>query len=873
MAKKLNEEYQTSMQTAVETKKIAVKASKQRMLVKKQKRQPSKTFLANQERRKMINFLKGSIGVKGEMFTNMAYNKVEELYKKEMAKLQGDSSQREEAERRMKERYDLNIQQPFPEETTPSKEKVEEKKEEQENVRMEVKSAKIVKTIASKKQSKKSRIEEAEKEAEPSVTPSAEPEQNPEPSNLPSNEQVDLFMTVIEPVQAVPISVKAPEVIFWDILRDNRKEYFRLKRVGDVFEFYSTWGKMIRSCSRADLEEMHKVGMKLYEPVLKGTEENLLKIAMEYLCMMFEPEKVVHRIKDLHHEYVFKKIDKWILFENCGVYMITIDNCYHEYYLVDKVYDHSKEKLNGMLKAKLVCAKESEMARIVIIILVKNYILTVELNNNELILGFMQIEADSERPLEVFVYDATLMCDEGDDEGDDGGDDEIHVGGSQQEPDSQFQASYYTTLYSDHSYCPNDSYPDVIPETQIEEEQQAEEEEEEDEERRFVGVAHDETHVFTTGISDLDRSNTDIDEDEEEETYTPSNKSFGELNDYFDTPLSLPNPETNIPPYQLVPYNRGTSIHEGQLFDTKEQMAIQLGIKFMEEGFVVRTEKSDKSRYVVICEQKNCKWRMSAKSVGLKGRMLVVRKLNDMHICSRTQLNSRHRQANKRTLGHILKGKFIDASRSFRPNDIVDDINQQGTPEESYERLPMYLYNLELKNPGTHTRIRTDSHGRFELCFAALGCASGTFLANLRPVLVIDDAHLKGPYLGMIFLAVAMNGNNNIVPLAFGVGKSETEEERGWFLSRLRECIRVPKGLVSMSDRSPSISAAISVVYPSTPHALCCRHLEMNVKSVDRDICKLAKLRDLSCNMAQLRDLSCNMAKLRGLMCNIAKLR
>ncbi|KAI3759377.1 hypothetical protein L6452_07143 [Arctium lappa] len=109
---------------------------------------------------------------------------------------------------------------------------------------------------------------------------------------------------------------------------------------------------------------MHKVGIKLYNLVLKGTEESLLKVAMEYLCMMFEPEKVTHRIKDLHHECGFKRINQWMLFEICGVYMITIDNCYHEYFLVDKVYDHSKEKLKGMLNAKLVCAKGSEMARI-----------------------------------------------------------------------------------------------------------------------------------------------------------------------------------------------------------------------------------------------------------------------------------------------------------------------------------------------------------------------------------------------------------------------------------------------------------------------------------------------------------------------------
>ncbi|KAI3707250.1 hypothetical protein L6452_25597 [Arctium lappa] len=317
MARKLNAEYQKSLKAAAEAKKLPVK----RMPIEKQKRQPSKTFLANQERRKMINFLRGSIGVKGEMFTNMAYSQVEELHKKEMAKFQGDSSQREEAERRMKERHDLNIQQPFPKEVTPTK----EKKEEPENVSVEAKSAKRVKSIASKKQFKKPRVEEAEEEAEPSVTPSAESVQNPEQSNKQSDEHMGLYMTILEPAQAVPISMKAPEIIFWDILRDNRKDYFRIKRVGDVFEVHSTWGKLVRT--------------------------------MEYLCMMFDPEKVVYRIKDLHHEYVFKKIDHWILFENCGVYMITIDKCYHEYYLVDKIYDHSKEKLKGMLKAKLVYLK------------------------------------------------------------------------------------------------------------------------------------------------------------------------------------------------------------------------------------------------------------------------------------------------------------------------------------------------------------------------------------------------------------------------------------------------------------------------------------------------------------------------------------
>ncbi|KAI3692625.1 hypothetical protein L6452_32445 [Arctium lappa] len=368
MAKKLNEEYQKSLkeaaQTAAQVKKLQIK--KMPIQKQKQKRQPSKTFLANQERRKIINFLKGAIGVKGEMFIHMAYSQVEELYNKEMAKLQGDSAQREEAERRMKERHDLNIEKPFPEETTPSKEEAEEKKEEPESVGIEAKSGKRVKSNASKGQLKRPRVEETEKEAEPSVTSQTESVQLPEQSSKPTDESMDPYMTIVEPLKVVPISMQAPEIIFWDILRDNGKNFFRIKRADGSFEAYSTWGKVIRSCSRADMEELYKVGMKLYEPVLKGTGENILKVTLEYLCMMFDPKRVHYRIKDHKHEFIFKKIDKWILFENCGVYMITIDNCYHEYYLVDKIYEHGKEKLEGMLKATLVCTKDSEMAKIVV---------------------------------------------------------------------------------------------------------------------------------------------------------------------------------------------------------------------------------------------------------------------------------------------------------------------------------------------------------------------------------------------------------------------------------------------------------------------------------------------------------------------------
>ncbi|KAJ9535729.1 hypothetical protein OSB04_un001121 [Centaurea solstitialis] len=339
-------------------------------------------------------------------------------------------------------------------------------------------------------------------------------------------------------------------------------------------------------------------------------------------------------------------------------------------------------------------------------------------------------------------------------------------------------------------------------------------------------------------------------------------------------------------------------------------MIIAVGQKFLEEHFEFKTKRSDRKRYEIVCAHDQCEWVMNAQFVG-NGSMFMVRHLYDVHTCSRTQLNSTHRQANKKILGNILKSKFVNARRALTPNDIMDDIQEtygytisyttawrarwkalmliRGSHSESFTRLPTYLYNLERRNEGFGGRgtekyekkrenvknaqsqhrsylaiaksstwrrqVRLKRRPEFDLSVwrrqtSSLAIARWpldrlklvtlfiydnyrikTFLNNLRHVLIIDAAHLKGAYLGTMFLVVAMDGNNNIVPVAFRVGRSETADEWTWFLNRLKECIGEPRDLVFMSDRAASINATISAIFPIAYHALCCRHLVMNVRS------------------------------------------
>lgn len=98
----------------------------------------------------------------------------------------------------------------------------------------------------------------------------------------------------------------------------------------------------------------------------------------------------------------------------------------------------------------------------------------------------------------------------------------------------------------------------------------------------------------------------------------------------------------------------------------------------------------------------------------------------------------------------------------------------------------------------------------------------------MRPLLIIDAAHLKGKYLGTNLLVVGMDGNNQIIPIATGVCQGETGEAWTWFLSKLKECIGERPGLAIISDRHYSIGQACNTVFPNSFHGYCCRHLMMN---------------------------------------------
>lgn len=53
------------------------------------------------------------------------------------------------------------------------------------------------------------------------------------------------------------------------------------------------------------------------------------------------------------------------------------------------------------------------------------------------------------------------------------------------------------------------------------------------------------------------------------------------------------------------------------------------------------------------------------------------------------------------------------------------------------------------------------------------------FRLGCKPVVGVDDCHLKGAFPGMLLVAVSKDGNNNIFPVAWAVVEVENTEKTG----------------------------------------------------------------------------------------------
>ena len=89
-------------------------------------------------------------------------------------------------------------------------------------------------------------------------------------------------------------------------------------------------------------------------------------------------------------------------------------------------------------------------------------------------------------------------------------------------------------------------------------------------------------------------------------------------------------------------------------------------------------------------------------------------------------------------------------------------------------------------NPESVVNLEVTDRNKFQYLFIAF-VASIQGFSYCQPVINTDATHLKGKYRGVLFTAVCHDANQQIFPLAIGVGDSENDVVWTWFLKRVKD--------------------------------------------------------------------------------------
>ena len=136
---------------------------------------------------------------------------------------------------------------------------------------------------------------------------------------------------------------------------------------------------------------------------------------------------------------------------------------------------------------------------------------------------------------------------------------------------------------------------------------------------------------------------------------------------------------------------------------------------------------------------------------------------------------------------------------------------------------------METKNPGTITCIEMTDDKCFMYFFMTLLQRIVEF-NKVKPVISMDETHLKGKYKGSLFIASCFDGNEQIYPLAFGIVDTENETSYTWFFQRFKEAYGKIDDLVFITYRHKRLERVIAIVYLNAHHRNCTFHLSQNVK-------------------------------------------
>ncbi|XP_057811370.1 uncharacterized protein LOC131025588 [Salvia miltiorrhiza] len=305
--------------------------------------------------------------------------------------------------------------------------------------------------------------------------------------------------------------------------------------------------------------------------------------------------------------------------------------------------------------------------------------------------------------------------------------------------------------------------------------------------------------------------------------------------------------------------SRVADLGKNSFYNSKEELVLAVGFWNMKQGAEAKVVRSDQGRLYYKCKHSDkCKFDVRASCHG--GGMWGVHKFKE-HSCEGELGILKRIKAHSNVVAAYVEKRIRDDGEVIKPKSIMSELLREfgvrikydvalrarnlnlekiyGRIDDSFLLLPKYLYALTQANPGTVMDFEVDENNRFKHLFLALAASITPFFFSLRPVIVVDGTHLKGKNNGILFVAVTKDANEQVFPLAFGVGPIENDESWKWFLSNVRQTFGQPDNLLVVSDAHVSIANAVKSELPNATHGLCYYHLQNKIKGYGQAVVEL----------------------------------
>ncbi|XP_015954384.1 uncharacterized protein LOC107478769 [Arachis duranensis] len=250
-----------------------------------------------------------------------------------------------------------------------------------------------------------------------------------------------------------------------------------------------------------------------------------------------------------------------------------------------------------------------------------------------------------------------------------------------------------------------------------------------------------------------------------------------------------------------------TEFQVGQQFQDKDEALLSVKTYSIRRGVQYKVVESDYRRYVGKCSEfgNGCTWLIRLSLRQRKG-IWEVKRYNGPHTCLATSISSDHRSLDYHVIAtFIMPMVRADASVNikvllnataahfgFRPTYRRVWMAKQkavaiiyGDWNESYNELPRWVLGVQLTMPGTVAVLRTcpvrvsgqvdESQAYFHRMFWTFSPCIEAF-RHCKPLVSIDGTHLYGKYGGTLLVAIAQDGNSNILPVAFALVEGENAQ-------------------------------------------------------------------------------------------------